>query len=169
MNSANATTGKSPTEMAFGTTLRLFPSPCGDLAKPIHDVPAVFTYVQATQDNWPGTVMLRRRRNRRLTRTGNDVLSPNTRRGTRRIWKRKICTSGSSRRAKSYSRYTSPFEIAKAESKTSNYTLKLTDECQIQPKVHCRLQQAHETILSCFRTNSSGATPRRRQRQPIHR
>jgi hypothetical protein len=50
-NSVNATTGKSPTEMVFSTTLRLFPFPCGDLAKPTHDVPAVSTYVQAIQDN----------------------------------------------------------------------------------------------------------------------
>src|SRR5204862_2691517 len=49
-NSVNATTGKSPTEMIFGATLRLFPSP-RDLAKPTQDVPAVTDYIQRIQDN----------------------------------------------------------------------------------------------------------------------
>ena len=43
-NFVNATTGKSPTEMVFDTTLRLFPSP-GDLAKPKQDVPTVSHYI----------------------------------------------------------------------------------------------------------------------------
>src|SRR5439155_16849767 len=49
-NSVNATTGKSPTELVFGTTLRLFPSP-RDLAKPAQDVPAVSDYIQRIHDN----------------------------------------------------------------------------------------------------------------------
>ena len=49
-DSANATIGKSPTEMVFSTTLHLFPSP-GDLAKPKQDVPAVTDYIQKIQDN----------------------------------------------------------------------------------------------------------------------
>lgn len=51
-NSINATTSKTPTEMVFGTTLRLFPPPC-DLAKLTHDVPAVSDYMQ------PFRIMLR--------------------------------------------------------------------------------------------------------------
>src|SRR6202023_603459 len=49
-NSVNATTGKSPTEIVFGTTLRLFPSP-RDLAKPSQDVPAIIDDIQTMQDN----------------------------------------------------------------------------------------------------------------------
>jgi len=49
-NSVNATTGKTPTEMVYGTSLRLFPSP-RDLAKPNLDVPAVSDYIQRIQDN----------------------------------------------------------------------------------------------------------------------
>ena len=49
-NSVNATMGKTPTEMVYGTTLRLFPPP-HDLAKSNHDVPAVTDYIQMIQDN----------------------------------------------------------------------------------------------------------------------
>src|SRR5437762_11521493 len=49
-NSVNATTGKTPTEMVYGTPLRLFPSP-RDLAKPNLDIPAVSDYIQRIQDN----------------------------------------------------------------------------------------------------------------------
>ena len=93
-NSVNATTGKSPTEMVFGSTLHLFPSP-RDLAKPTHDVPAVSDYIQAIQDN----VALARDRHAeaktKQTTYANNVLSPNTRRGTKRIWRRRIYASGS--------------------------------------------------------------------------
>src|SRR6266496_5022004 len=49
-NSVNATTGKTPTEMVYGTPLRLFPSP-RDLAKPNVDIPAVSDYIQHIQEN----------------------------------------------------------------------------------------------------------------------
>jgi hypothetical protein len=39
-NSTDATTGKTPTELIYGTRLRLFPS-SQDIAKPEVDVPAV--------------------------------------------------------------------------------------------------------------------------------
>jgi len=49
-NSVNATTGKTPTEMVYGSSLRLFPSP-RDLVKPNLDIPAVSDYIQRIQDN----------------------------------------------------------------------------------------------------------------------
>src|SRR5277367_5909790 len=49
-NSVNATTGKTPTEMVYGSLLRLFPS-SKDLAKPDLDIPAVSDYIQRIQDN----------------------------------------------------------------------------------------------------------------------
>ena len=49
-NSVNATTGKTPTELVYGTPLRLFPSPRA-LAKANLDVPAVSDYIQRIQDN----------------------------------------------------------------------------------------------------------------------
>src|SRR5437762_13783461 len=49
-NSVNATTGKTPTELVYGTPLRLFPAP-NELAKPDLDVPAVSDYIQRIQDN----------------------------------------------------------------------------------------------------------------------
>ena len=55
------------------------------------------------------------------------------------------------RSVKFYSRYVGPFEIMKSEPKTSNYTLKLSDDYQIQPKVHaCRLNMLMITTLSSF-------------------
>jgi hypothetical protein len=49
-NSVKATSGKTPNEMVYGTSLRLFPSP-RDLAKSNLDVPAVSDYIQRIQDN----------------------------------------------------------------------------------------------------------------------
>src|SRR5437667_9478588 len=49
-NSVNATTGKTPTELVYGTPLRLFPSP-NELAQPDLDVPAVSDYIRWIQDN----------------------------------------------------------------------------------------------------------------------
>src|SRR5437762_3119410 len=49
-NSVNATTGKTPTGLVYGTPLRLFPAP-NELTKPDLDVPAVSDYIRRIQDN----------------------------------------------------------------------------------------------------------------------
>src|SRR5437762_6701108 len=49
-NSVNATTEKTPTEMIYETSLRLFPS-FRDLAKVNLDISAVSDYIQRIQEN----------------------------------------------------------------------------------------------------------------------
>ena len=49
-HSVNARTGKSPTELVFGTPFRLFLLP-RNLAKPTQDIPAVSDFIQRIQDN----------------------------------------------------------------------------------------------------------------------
>ena len=148
-NSINATTGKSPTEMVFGTTLRLFPSP-RDLAKPTHDVPAVSDYIQAIQDNVAQARDHHAEAKMKQTTYANRKRCPEPeyKEGDRAYLETKdlrLRVKQKGRSAKFYSRYVGPFEISKVELKTSNYTLKLPDEYQVHPKVHARrLRQAHE-------------------------
>jgi hypothetical protein len=148
-NSVNATTGKSPTEMVFGTTLRLFPSP-RDLAKPTHDVPAVSDYIQRIQDN---VAMARDRHAEAKTKQTTYANKkrrpdPDYKVGEKAYLETKdlrLRIKQKGRSAKFYSRYVGPFKISKSEPKTSNYTLDLPDEYQIHPKVHARrLKYAHE-------------------------
>ena len=154
-NSVNVTTGKSPTELVFHTTLRLFPSP-NDIAEPRQDVPAVSDYIQQIQDN---VAMARDRHAKaktKLTTYTNKKrrLEPDYKVGEKayletRDLRLRIKQKG--RSAKFYSRYVGPFEIMKAEPKTSNYTLKLPDEYQIHPKVHARrLKRAHDNDPTLF-------------------
>ena len=49
-NSVNATTGKTPTALAYGAPLLHFPSP-RDIAQPDLHVPAVTDFVQRIQNN----------------------------------------------------------------------------------------------------------------------
>jgi hypothetical protein len=118
-NSVNATTGKTPTEMVFGTTLRLFPSP-RDLAKPTHDVPAVSDYIRAIQDN----VALARDRHAeaktKQTTYANKKRRPEPeyKEGDKAYLETKdlrLQVKHKGRSAKFYSRYVGPFEIIKAE------------------------------------------------------
>ena len=147
-NSVNSTTGKSPTEMVFGTTLRLFPTP-GDLAKPTQDVPAVSEYIQRIQDS------IAIARDRHAEAKTKQTTYANSKRRQEPVYKvgekayletkdLRLRIKQKGRSAKFYSRYVGPFEISKAEPKTSNYTLKLPPEYQIHPKVHARrLKLAH--------------------------
>ena len=148
-NSVNATTGKSPTELVFGTTLRLFPSP-RDLAKPTQDVPAVSDYIQQIHDN---IAMARDRHAEAKTKQTTYANKkrrpePDYKVGDKAYLETKdlrLRIKQKGRSAKFYPRYVGPFEITKAEPKTSNHTLKLPEEYQIHPKVHARrLKQAHE-------------------------
>src|SRR5437667_5730221 len=99
-NSVNATTGKTPTELVYGTPLRLFPSP-NDLAKPDLDIPAyqiIFSGSKTISPS-PETITLRPRRNKPLMQTRNDRRSQITGLETRFIWKPRIYGYGSRRRA----------------------------------------------------------------------
>jgi hypothetical protein len=154
-NSVNATTGKTPTELVFGTPLRLFPSP-RDLAKQTQDVPAVSDYIQRIQDN----VAMARDRHV-IAKTKQTTYANSKRRPepdympgdkvyleTRDL---RLRVKQKGRSAKFYSRYVGPFEISKSRPETSNYTLKLPPEYQIHPKVHARrLKQAHDNDPTLF-------------------
>jgi hypothetical protein len=141
-NSVNATAGKTPTEMVYGAPLRLFPS-ARDLAKPTQDVPAVSDYIQRIQDY----VAIARDRHAEA-KTKQTTYSnkkrrpePNYNVGDKAYLETKdlrLRVKQKGRSAKFYTRYVGPFEISKAEPKTSNYTLILPEEYQIHPKVHAR-------------------------------
>ena len=148
-NSVNATTGKSPTEMVYGTPLRLFPSP-RDLAKPNIDIPAVSDYIQRIQDN------IAFARDRHVEAKTKQTTYANQKRRAEPDYKigdkvyletknLRLRIKKKGRSAKFYPRYVGPFEISKTEPATSNYTLKLPPEFRIHPKVHARrLKLAHD-------------------------
>lgn len=148
-NSVNATTGKTPTEMVFGTTLRLFPSP-RDLAEPTQDVPAVTDHIQRVQDN------IAIARDRHAEAKTKQTMYANKKRRPEPDYKvgekvyletkdLRLRIKQKGRSAKFYYRYVGPFEISDAQPDTSNYTLKLPDDYRIHPKVHARrLKRAHE-------------------------
>jgi hypothetical protein len=154
-NSINATTGKTPTELVYGTPLRLFPSP-NDLAKANLDLPAVSDYIQRIQDNIAfardrhaeaktkqTTYANKGRRPEPGYKVGDKVYLE-TKNLRLRIKKK-------GRSAKFYPRYVGPFAISKAEPATSNYTLELPPEFHIHPKVHARrLKRAHDNDPELF-------------------
>src|SRR5437762_14138952 len=154
-NSVNATTGKSPTELVFGATLRLFPSP-RDLAKPTQDVPAITDYIQRIQDN----IAMARDRHaeakiKQTTYANNKRRpEPEYKVGDKAYLETKdlrLRIKQKGRSAKFYSRYVGPFEISKCQPETSNYTLKLPAEYQIHFKVHSRrLKPAHDNDPTLF-------------------
>jgi len=154
-NSVNATTRMTPTEMVYGTTLRLFPSP-RDLTKPNHDVPAVTDYIQKIHDNiafardrhaeakTKQTMHVNKKRNPEPDYNVGEKVYLETKDLRLRIKQK-------GRSAKFYSRYVGPFEISNSQPKTSNYTLNLPDEFRIHPKVHARrLKRAHDNDPTLF-------------------
>ena len=154
-NSTNATTGKTPTELVYGTPLRLFPSP-QDIAKPEVDVPAVSDYIQRIQDN---VALARDRHAEAKTKQTTYANKPRRQEPDYKIGDKvylesknvRLCIKKRGRSAKFYPRYIGPFEISKAEPKTSNYTLILPPEFHIHPKVHARrLKIAHDSDPNLF-------------------
>ena len=154
-NSVNATTGKSPNELVYGSPLRLFPSP-RDLANPVQDIPAVSEFIQRIQDNvtmardrhaeakTKQTMYANKRRRPEPDYSVGDKVYLETKNLRLRI-------KQSGRSAKFYPRYIGPFEIIQSQPETSNYTLKLPPEYQIHPKVHARrLKQAHDNDPELF-------------------
>lgn len=123
-NSVNATTGKTPIELVYGTPLRLFPSP-NDLAKPDLDVPAVSDYIQRIQDNISLTKDRHAKAKTKQTMYANRNrrAEPDYKVGDKAYVETKdlrprIKQKG--RSAKFHPRYVGPFEILKAEPATSN-------------------------------------------------
>ena len=154
-NSVNATTGKTPTELVYGTPLRLFPSP-NDLAKPDLDVPAVSDYIQRIQDNIAFARDRHAEAKTKQTTYANQKrqAEPDYKVGDKVYLETKglrLRIKKKGRSAKFYPRYVGPFVISKAAPATSNYTLKLPPEFHIHPKVHARrLKLAHDNDPELF-------------------
>src|SRR5271170_6027065 len=123
-NSTNATTGKIPTELVYGTPQRLFPS-TQDIAKPEVDVPAESDYNKRIQDN---VALARDRHAEAKTKQTTYVnktcrQEPDYKIGDKVYLESKnlrLRIKKKGRSAKFYPRYIGPFEISKAEPKTSN-------------------------------------------------
>jgi hypothetical protein len=139
-NSINATTGMTPTELLYGTPVRLFPHPTDSTS----DLPSVTEFVerinqsiaiakdnhiiaktrQATQTN-------RHRRQEPVYKVGDKAYL-----STKNL-RRKVKEKG--RSAKFHDRYVGPFPIVKAFPDTSTYKLGLPDNYRIHPTFHARL------------------------------
>ena len=138
--SLHATTGKSPTELFYGTHVRLIPHP----ADTSSTVPTVTDFlekidesVQLAKDRHviaktrQATQANRRRRAEPKYRTG-DLVYLNT--GNLRL---KIKQQG--RSAKFFPRFIGPFPILEAKPETSTYKLDLPAMYQIHPVFHAKL------------------------------
>jgi hypothetical protein len=148
MNNSGNATGKTSTELVYGTPLRLFPGP-KDLTKPKVDVPAVSDYIHCIQEN---IAFARDRHVEAKTRQTSYAdqkrqAEPDYKVGDKVYLETKnlrLRIKKKGRSAKFYLRYVGPFEISKTEPATSNYTLELPPEFRIHPKVHARrLKLAH--------------------------
>jgi hypothetical protein len=137
-NSVNATTAKTPTEMLYGTTLRLFPTPIPEPSR----VPAVEDYIENIQESikiakdghvaaktHQTTRANKRRRPDPALNVGDKVYVD-----THQI-RTNIKRKG--RSAKFYPRYIGPFEIIQTKPTTSTYKLSLPSEYKkLHPVFH---------------------------------
>ena len=158
-NSLNATTLKTPTEMVYGTPLRLFPSinpRSNDIT-----VPAVSDYLQRIQDSVASardlhtiaktsqTTYANQRRRKEPDYKVGDRVYLNTEH-LRLAIKQKGCN------AKFYPRFTGPFTIIKTVPKTSSYKLELPSEYRIHPTFHAsRLKPAVDNDPTLFPQEST--------------
>ena len=141
-NSVNATTGRTSTEIVYGTPLQLFPSP-RDLAKPNLDISAVSDYIQRIQDNIALVRDCHAEAKTRQTTYANRKrqAEPDYKVGDKAYLETKnlgLQIKKKCRSAKFYPHYIGPFEISKTEPATSNYTLKLPAEYRIHSKIYAR-------------------------------
>src|SRR5437667_513220 len=128
-NSVNATTELTPTELLYGSPIRLFPTLIETDVRNIH-LPAVNDYVDRimesisiAKDNHITAKTIQTRNANRSRRPDpiykvGDMVILNSRNIHRRLKK-----NGHS--VKLYSRFLGPFKIIKAEPRTSNYKLEL--------------------------------------------
>ena len=151
-NSTNATTGKTPTELLYGTTIRQFPS----LTKE-SDIPAVNEFIErieqftaTARDNHAEaktrqtTNANRHRRKEPEYSVGDKVYLDTTN------MRLKVKQKG--RAAKLYPRSIGPFEITHANPRTSTYKLDLPPEySEIHPTFHAkRLKAAFDNDDTLF-------------------
>jgi hypothetical protein len=144
-NSVNATTQKTPTELLYGTPVRLFPSfQQGGAETP---VPAVSEYIDRilesiaiAKDNHVAakttqTKYANKSRRAALQYKEGDLVMLDSRNIRKHIKQR-------GRSAKLYPRFLGPFKVIKARPETSNYKLELlpaVDFQSIHPNFHAKL------------------------------
>jgi len=149
-NSVNATTELTPTELLYGSPIRLFPTLDETDVNNIQ-LPAVRDYVDRimesisiARDNHitAKTIQTRNANKSRhpepIYRAGDMVMLDSTN------IRRRITKNG--RSAKLYPRFLGPFKIIRAEPKTSNYELELlpkVDFTSIHPNFHANLLRRH--------------------------
>ncbi len=139
-NSVNATTGKAPNEMLYGTTVRLFPTINSNSV----NVPAVAEYIEEIQES-----IAIARDNQAIAKT-KQTTNANKHRREEPQYKvgeqvylnsknLRLLIKQKGRSAKFYPRYVGPFPIIKAKPETSTYKLRLPREYKIHPTFHARL------------------------------
>jgi hypothetical protein len=147
-NSVNATTNFSPTELVFGSRLRLFPTfREGEIDTTATTVPAVTEHldrivesVAIARDNQLTAKTLQTKYANRSRRADpehavGEMVMLDSRNIRRRI-------KGKGKSAKLYPRYLGPFKVIKARPETSNYQLELlpaTEYSSIYPVFHAKL------------------------------
>ena len=152
-NSVNATTGKTPTELLYGTPIRLFPVPTD---KSTITEPTVKDYLQRIEDS----ILIARDRHAeaktRQTTYANkhrrqepeykvgDMAYLDTEKLRLRVKKK-------GKSAKFIARFIGPFKIIKAIPETSTYKLELPPAYEIHPTIHAdRLKPAFENDPELF-------------------
>jgi len=145
-NSVNATTELTPTELLYGSPIRLFPTLDETSINDI-PLPAVKNYIDRitesiaiAKDNHITAKTIQTRNANRSRRPGpiyrvGDMVMLDSRNIRRRIKK-------NGRSAKLYPRFLGPFKIIRAEPRTSNYKLELlpkVDFTSIHPNFHSNL------------------------------
>ena len=165
-NSVNATTELIPTELLYGSPIRLFPT-LDDTDINDIQLPAVRNYIDRimesiaiAKDNHITAKTIQTRNANRSRRPDpiykvGDMVMLNSRNIRRRIKK-------NGRSAKLYPRFLGPFKIIRAEPKTSNYKLELlpkVDFTSIHPNFH-------SSLLRPYHPNDPEQFPKREPPRP---
>ena len=164
-NSVNATTDYTPTEMIYGSTVRLFPSfRDTTVDTPIPAVAELLEQISESiaiaRDNHLAakTVQTRnvnkKRRQEPKWEVGDMVVLSS------HIIRKRLKQAG--RSAKFYPRYIGPFKILKAEPETSNYKLELLPKVDFE-SIHSNF---HARVLRPFTANDPTQFPAREPPRP---
>jgi hypothetical protein len=151
-NARNATTGVSPTELVFGSSLRLVPTQ----RLTSTTVPAVSEFLEriyeSTQVAKDSHIVAKTRQaiqsNKDRREEPQYTIGDKVYLDTRNI-RLKVKQKG--RSTKFYPRFVGPFPITHVNRETSTYTLDLPSEFRIHPRFHAKLiKPAHENDPALF-------------------
>ena len=152
-NSVNATTGKTPTELLHGASIRLFPTA---IDKTTVTIPSVADYLERIENSIAiakdGHVVAKTRQTTQANRHRRE--EPDYKIGdlvyldTKEL---RLLIKQRGRSAKFYPRYVGPFKIIKITPETSTYKLELPSQYKIHPTFHAkRLKPAFENDPELF-------------------